>query len=181
MTWILKDDDETAIIQQLTEESDRAAVIIAATILEDRLVVALKAFFVDHPKIADNLFMPSGPLGSFSVKISLGFLMGIFDDDARRELKTIKDIRNLFAHKLTIRDFSSKKIKDLTNSLKIPDRYVGRKLGDILENKRLDMVLYDALPTDERERFLISTQIYIMLLTHAADKSFGASPHKRRF
>ena len=65
--------------------------------------------------------------------------------------------------------------------VKIPDQYVGRKLGDILENKRYDMVLYDALPADERERFLISTQIYIMLLTHAADKSFGASPHGRRF
>ena len=118
MTWHLKD-DETAIIQQLSEESDRAAVIIAATILEDRLVVALKAFFVDNPKIADKLFTPSGPLGSFAVKISFGFLMGIFGDDARRELETIKNIRNLFAHKITIKDFSSQKIKDLTNTLKL--------------------------------------------------------------
>jgi DNA-binding MltR family transcriptional regulator len=174
---MLKNSDEAAIIQQLENESDRAVAIIAATILEDRLEEALTAFFETCPKITKGLFIPSGPLGPLATKINLGFLVGIFSADARKELEAIKNIRNAFAHDLTIKDFSSQRIKDLTNNLKIPDKDVGKTVGDILESKKLDMVLYDAPPANDRDRFLISTQTYIMLLKHTTAKHLMPLSH----
>jgi hypothetical protein len=118
--------DEATAIEQLydTSVSDRAVAIIAATLLEDRLTRTLKARFNENKKITDELFKVSGPLGYFGTKINVGFLVGLYGEPFRRELETIKDIRNAFAHSLQVRDFKTDKIRGLINNLKILEQYV---------------------------------------------------------
>ena len=43
----------------------------------------------------------------FSNKIDLAFLLGLLTKEAHRDLKTMKDIRNKFAHNLEVKDFQS--------------------------------------------------------------------------
>ncbi len=107
--------------------------------------------------------------------------MGVYDEEAHRELITIKDIRNEFAHKISVEDFESQSVSDKVKNLRIPEKYIGKTLGDLVEQPHLKTVLYKQPPENVRERFLIATQIYIILLSHAADKSQGAAPHTPRF
>jgi DNA-binding MltR family transcriptional regulator len=45
------------------------------------------------------MFDPSGPLGSFSTKIVLAFLIGMFTKESTQDLHIIREVRNEFAHK----------------------------------------------------------------------------------
>jgi hypothetical protein len=69
----------------------------------------------------NQLLRPSGPLGAFSVKITLGHLLGLLSPAARKELETIKEIRNEFAHRVA-RSFSFERIRDLANNLSLSEK-----------------------------------------------------------
>jgi hypothetical protein len=45
------------------------------------------------------------------------WLVGLCSKEACKELHTIKDIRNEFAHKGLTRDFNSQRVRDLANNL----------------------------------------------------------------
>ncbi len=103
MAWLATNDDERNAIAQLDNDSDRAAGIVAAAIVENRLEQAIKSRLHPHDDIHRELLHPSGPLGSFAMKINLGFVMGVISSGTLADLKTIKNIRNRFAHHLDIR------------------------------------------------------------------------------
>src|SRR5437870_4238944 len=105
MVWLSGSDDESKAIAALENDSDRAASIVAATIVEGRLERAIKCRLHPRKSETEEFFRPSGPLGSFAIKIKLAYLMGIFGDQAYRDLITLKEIRNSFAHHLDILDF----------------------------------------------------------------------------
>jgi DNA-binding MltR family transcriptional regulator len=106
-----------AAFEDIENSSDRAAAIVAAAFLEDHLAIALKRHFHQDEKILNETFRSSGPLGSFSAKINMAFLVGLCSKEACKELHTIKDIRNEFAHKGLTRDFNSQRVRDLANNL----------------------------------------------------------------
>ncbi len=114
MVWMIGSDEESAALEELSSASDRAAAILAAVIVENRLTDALKKILHDDTKVANEMFRSSGPVGVFSAKIDLAFLVGLCSADARRELVTVKDIRNAFAHSLAVTDFNTQKIENLT-------------------------------------------------------------------
>lgn len=122
MVWHLVSEDEQRAIESLYRESDRSAAIVAATIVEARLASSLVSFLRKDKNITGQLFRTSGPLGSFSNKIDLALLVGLCGQDVHRELATMKDIRNAFAHLLSVSDFNSQKIADLTKNLKLVEQ-----------------------------------------------------------
>jgi len=65
----------------------------------------------------------TGALGAFSTKIDLGYLIGLYGSKAHRELITVKDIRNKFAHALDVGSFYNSPIKDLAFNLSFCERY----------------------------------------------------------
>jgi hypothetical protein len=79
--WISKDEAEKealmAAFEDIENSSDRAAAIVAAAFLEDHLAIALKRHFHQDEKILNETFRSSGPLGSFSAKINMAFLVGL--------------------------------------------------------------------------------------------------------
>jgi hypothetical protein len=82
----------------------------------------LQSRLISHQDLHRELFRASGPLGAFSVKINVAFLLNLFTETARRELETIKEIRNEFAHRIA-RSFSFERIRDLANNLSISERW----------------------------------------------------------
>ena len=78
-------DDPEALMDVYSEiesGSDRAAAIIAAAFVEDHLASAIKARFHPDEKLLNETFRSTGPLGSFSAKISFAFLIGLCSKEA---------------------------------------------------------------------------------------------------
>jgi len=112
--------------EQVEYDSDRAAGIVAGSIIERRLEQALKSIMKKQNKAAsDFLFRPSGPLGSFKTKIDLAYLLGLLSDDAYKDLTNLKNIRNDFAHELELDTFDKPTIKDRCANFVLVDRHVG--------------------------------------------------------
>jgi hypothetical protein len=168
-------DEEQKVFKEIESYSDRAAAIVAAVIVERRVEQQIVARLHNHPKPLDRLFRTSGPMGTFSAKIDLAHLMGIYGPDAYRDLVTLKNIRNSFAHHLDIVDFKSERINDLCKNLKLLDVYVvdseesGLSLTrpnlnqpDIIARVRLKD--RDKELEDPRNRYLVSAILFDMLL-----------------
>ena len=83
----------------LTEESDRAAAILAAAYFEDRLRDAIMTRFVALNRRDEiEIFKDYGPLSTFKAKVDIAFALGLYDRKIRKDLHTVRRIRNKFAH-----------------------------------------------------------------------------------
>ena len=102
--------------------SDRAVGVIGGALVEIYLTDALTKSL--HPNaLTETIFGPTGAIGNFGPKCDLAFLIGLVGAAAHRDLKTIVDIRNAFAHKLSVKDFKSDKTKDLASNLKMAETH----------------------------------------------------------
>jgi hypothetical protein len=119
--WMTSNDEETEAVRDLYKNSDRAAAIMAATLVENRLAATLKQRFRPNVPVQNEMFRSSGPLGSFSAKIKLAHLLGILSEEGYSDLETMKNIRNRFAHYLDIKDFDSQRIADWCKNFQLID------------------------------------------------------------
>jgi DNA-binding MltR family transcriptional regulator len=92
--------------QALTPESDRGCALHAASYLDGELETLLRARLVDDAKTVQEFFRPDGPLGSFSARIDMAYLLGLIGPAARRDLHLIRKIRNDFGHNPSPINFS---------------------------------------------------------------------------
>jgi len=172
--WELATDDEKSIIDDLNKDSDRAVAIIAGSMIEARLETSILCRTRREPIIEDRLFQPSGPLGSFATKIDLAYLFGLISEPGYRDLVILKDIRNSFAHKLSVKDFSTASIKDKTMNLSLVETHVGNFTGAKGETllrpmsnaglPRLNVYDYAAKKKTPRARYLMTAQLFITCL-----------------
>ncbi|MFT3673491.1 hypothetical protein [Aestuariivirga sp.] len=182
--WVIYNDDEAAAFKDLSSASDRAAAIVAASLLEDRLEMALRLRMIDDDKVAAELFRSSGPLGSFASKIALGYLLKMYSDAARRDLVCIKDISNQFAHHLDIRDFQSQSIKNKTQNLRLVEKHVfpyGTNPEEAPKDvgiKMFEQNLTEQL-ADPRRRYLLAVSFFVSGLTPIGRTS--SNPHTTPF
>lgn len=117
--WFVETDEEIEATSEMEDASDRAAAIVIASLVETRLTNALQACMADEKRIVDGLFRPSGPLGSFSSKIDLSFLIGIISPDAYNDLVIMKNVRNIFAHQIKAVTFDSDRLKALCGNFRL--------------------------------------------------------------
>ena len=66
------------------------------------------------------LFEDNGPLQPFSSRIHLGYALGSYGVDVYQDLRTIKDIRNAFAHAAEDIHFTTTGVSDLAEILNLP-------------------------------------------------------------
>src|ERR1019366_4248750 len=105
--------DLAKAIQELESDTPRAAAILAATLLEDILLLSLlSAMRPLSQEEEDRLFVGLAPLSSFSAKIQLGYAIKIYGSKTRHDLDTIREIRNAFAHVVTSISFDTTEISD---------------------------------------------------------------------
>jgi DNA-binding MltR family transcriptional regulator len=179
MMWHLRSDEEAKAIHELDNTSDRAAAIVAGAILDDRLEETLKGLMVDHQKNAstsvhNNMFRSSGPLGSFSAKVDLCLMIGLFSPEAWRDLDYVREIRNEFAHRVGAHDFGADRIRGLCGNLKEFEKHLfpmPEREEDIPDDGEYRMLTSDdedipAQLANPRMRFLLCVRFYLSALSH---------------
>jgi hypothetical protein len=76
MPWISLNTGDAADIRrtlaEIEHDSDRAAAIVGAVLVEESLTALLKSRLVQDVDLLRELFRSSGPLGALSVKINAG-------------------------------------------------------------------------------------------------------------
>ena len=184
MVWIAITEDERKAIEDIEATgSDRATVIVAAAIVEERLATAIKSKLHSDKEIVSHIFRVSGPLGSFSAKIDLGFLMGLYGKEAHSDLDTIKEIRNEFAHRLRSTNFNSQRVHDLCKNIKAADSNFeiapvrnAKKSGRFKKQKMFE-ALDDRSPTYMRERYVRASQVFVVRLSLFTRTRRPKAPH----
>lgn len=95
-----------------TKQTDRGSALIATAWVDNALEVYLRAYFRSDEKTANEILRPDGPLGSFSARIKLAYLLGIIEPTAFRDLEIVRAIRNDFAHVRQPMKFTDPSIKN---------------------------------------------------------------------
>jgi DNA-binding MltR family transcriptional regulator len=111
-----RQEDPEHFIQALIEflkGDDRSLAIVGSALVEDALEQVLQFHFSADDRVVDELFQPERPLGSFSAKIDVCFVLGIIGQITYGNLLIIKNIRNRFAHKILLLD-ARHKLQGLT-------------------------------------------------------------------
>lgn len=112
------------LLEEIQEQSDRGAAIVAVAWVEESITAALESFLHADSNSWKRLFTGSGPLANFSSKIDLSRLLGLLTDTVRSDLHIIREIRNEFAHQVAHKTsytklaFSTAHIKDKCLALK---------------------------------------------------------------
>lgn len=96
--------------KDISKESDRGAVILSASMIDQSLRLLLGGYFTLPEKKEDELFdTPYSPLGSFSAKIAMCYRLGLIDKKTKQQIMSLKSIRNDFAHSQGEATLASKK------------------------------------------------------------------------
>lgn len=93
--------DHLRYMEVLSEESDRGAVLVTASILDDVLLSLLSARLVECKSAKKLIEGFNAPLGTFSARIAAARALGIITEEWRRELDLLRDVRNGLAHSVT--------------------------------------------------------------------------------
>lgn len=87
--------------KEFESESDRAAVIVAASMLDELLRTLLMARLIPVSSATDELFDgANAPLGTFSSRIEMAYRIGVVSVKFARDLHLVRRIRNDFAHNI---------------------------------------------------------------------------------
>ncbi len=108
-------DQMMRLLAEVHGESDRAAAILAAAAIDQRLTRLLYKLFGPEASQSTSLFRPDDPLGSLSAKIEVAFRTGIIGTDLHREFHLIRKLRNKFAHSEELLSFEKSPIRDLAD------------------------------------------------------------------
>jgi hypothetical protein len=116
----LADSDE--LENEIRGQSDRAAVLISASILENALEIVLKSLMRRLTRAEHQaLFRGEAPLATFAAKTKLAYAFNVFGSATRRDLDTIREIRNAFAHSRIPFGFHTKELATLCEFLHSAD------------------------------------------------------------
>jgi hypothetical protein len=118
MWTIIRPEIEEEAIDEIERQNDRGAAIIGAIFLEERLEHVIRERLIFRNRnIEKKLFNDLGPLSSFSSKIDLGHLLGMYNIYHHGLMHQVRKIRNKFAHSISSLTFSHADIKPLCDKL----------------------------------------------------------------
>lgn len=171
--WMVTHHKEMDAIDELYYlASDRAVGIVVASIVEIHLTDLIKSALLPNPISYDGesvdrrMFQSSGPLGAFSAKIKLSYLMGLVSEEAYRDLENMRWIRNRFAHYIDVGSFTVQEIADRCMNFKMIDRYVIDHKNNIHGDGTAQFGLeIDNAPlrlADPKDRYVLAAQIFAL-------------------
>lgn len=150
-----KPEDVHRMTNELNNSSDRSLALVGSSLVDDILRRKLEAFLHQDNKAATNLFRVSGALGSFSSRIDLGRLIGAYGDDAKKEMHTLRKIRNDFAHKFDKHEFREQPNAERAYSLIFCERYTW-SIDSKVPGRGFSFEGRDEALKNPRDRFLLS-------------------------
>jgi hypothetical protein len=190
MVWITLSQTESRtffdIIAEVEGGSPRAVAVVAGAFVEEHLTKLMRWRLVKEPIKSgvdpqNEMFRPGGPLGDFSNKLKLAYLMGLVSKDAYKELDAIRTIRNEFAHKVEINRWNVQRISALCENLVIWERIkiklrrleagpgklrnLRLEMGDSLEEGEQEIPMIDLIdkepPLPANERYVAACKFYV--------------------
>lgn len=103
-------------VREITGENDRLVAVVCASLVEVAMAKLLKSVM---PNGEGSLFEPHAPLSTFSAKINLAYSLGLIDKDVRRNADYMREIRNVFAHRVAPTDFKTPQVAAVCKLLKL--------------------------------------------------------------
>lgn len=96
----LDESDADAFLAELTTGTDRAAALVASTVLDNDIASILEMVLVHKTKkqLEDLLYSPQAPLSGFSARIKMIYAIGIIEEKVFVSLNVVRNVRNTFAH-----------------------------------------------------------------------------------
>jgi DNA-binding MltR family transcriptional regulator len=143
MPWLLDDDDEHGLLDELFDYPDRMVGLLAPVLIDRRLEKTIQALWQDDGSTLRDLFRDGAPLGSFATRIKIGFAIGLYGKETYQDLREINHIRNAFAHQLAASDFQFQSIRDRTKKLSLPTRFPATKEMAVKEFEEVLRGKYD--------------------------------------
>lgn len=110
------------LLETLRSESDVGAALIGVGYLDALLAAALAVRFRPG-KTSERLLGPTGPLGTFSARAALAYSLRLIDKAGFKDLNTLAELRNQFAHHHLARRFTDPEIVELMLRLQPPQGY----------------------------------------------------------
>src|ERR1700730_11592485 len=109
------------VLEELTTESDRGCILVAASVLNDFLEDVLRTALDTSSHALKHavapLFGQMAPLSSFSAKIKLAYGLGLIPMYCFTDLEKIRRIRNVAAHEYSAMSFENQEIIEITRTL----------------------------------------------------------------
>ena len=104
--------------------ADHAIALIGASVVDKALEVAIRSRMVkldddEHKRIFS--FDHRGPLADLSARIKIASALGVYGPRTRADLEYIRDIRNAFAHSISLIHFDAPEVAGICNLLHTPE------------------------------------------------------------
>ncbi len=107
----------------LSEESDRACVILVASWIDRLLKIKLaQEFSKGNSNARNTLFSSNGPFTTFSAKLNAVFCADWIDNDVYHDLDMIRKMRNKFAHSIDSHTLHDEPFPAMVAKLRVPKR-----------------------------------------------------------
>ena len=103
-------------LDDFNKETERGAAMASVAYIDDLMRDILDAFLVPNEGKKALLRGFNAPLGTLSARSAACFAMGLITDKEKSECDRLRDIRNLFAHRVKV-SFSDQKLRDLCANL----------------------------------------------------------------
>ena len=161
------------VLAEVEAQTDRGAAIVGVALLDQKLRLAIEAAFDPSFSAADRkrLFATTAPLGPFHAKVMLGRALGLYGDDMARDFDLLHRIRNRFAHRLWIRDFTHPEVASICEQL------AGTQVQEVGRDGSLTPALVYRGPSDARAAFTLTMSMAIhFLYIVLAERGFATRP-----
>ena len=108
----------TKFMDEFSKESDRAAAILSAIMLDAALEALLKKKLVKVSKSKEKLIGKTHtPISNFAAKIDLTYRLGLISQNCCNALHLIREIRNDFAHDIEGCNFQNQIVQKKINQI----------------------------------------------------------------
>lgn len=164
MVWGVLNDRVNLALKELIDgkNSDRILAVVGGAMLDENLRVHLEHRLRPDKDMNDKIFKVGGPLGNLGPKIDLGYQLYMLDRPARTTMYGISEIRNLFAHSLTMHfDSTEKKMTDAVGKLKMHEGRTHYSLPnnpDVPSEHELEPI------NNKRDLFYVNLKLSILYL-----------------
>jgi DNA-binding MltR family transcriptional regulator len=151
------------LVESLRGESDRTLVVVWGSLIEDVLTEEIRRKLrpMDEKEEKDlKLYSFDGPIGSFSVKINVGYALQVIDEHTRAELHDLRHMRNACAHSFKPIGFSTPELATVMRRLFMPER-----------KSFIRMPPDDTDAETLRSLFVLKTSSLLVTITHGSEEA----------
>lgn len=112
-------EDLANFLGELQAETDRGLPLVAAALIDEKLLETLQAFLCHGPAASRMLTERNAPLATFSSRADACLALGLIEDGEYAEISLIRKVRNEFAHARHGLSFADQRIEGLCGSLTV--------------------------------------------------------------